>query len=93
MSQEAPKKVSYINRATCGLQTTPDPISDNLTPQETTNQESGTVGADGAGLPCSGSSVVAESGRDNSLLTLLMKSCSEDLEQGSQQSQLLADGE
>jgi hypothetical protein len=35
--------------------------SDNLTPQETTEANSGTVGAEGAGLSCPGSSVVANS--------------------------------
>ncbi len=49
-----------MNRATCGLQNSDSPPSDNLTPQETTEEESGTVGADGPGLSCPGSSVVAE---------------------------------
>lgn len=44
---------------TCGLQTSPSDNLDNLTPQETTNQESGTVGAEGISLPFPGSSVVA----------------------------------
>lgn len=46
---------------TCSLRISDNPTSDNLTPQETTEEESGTVGADGAGLSCPGSSVVAES--------------------------------
>jgi len=49
-----------MNRATCGLQTSPSDNSDNLTPRETTSQDTGTVGADGGGLPCPGSSVVAD---------------------------------
>ena len=36
------------------------PTSDNLTPQETTNQDAPDMGADGAGLSCPGSSVVAD---------------------------------
>ena len=34
--------------------------SDNLTPQETTNQDAPDMGADGAGLSCPGGSMVAE---------------------------------
>ena len=49
-----------IERATCGLRISDTPPSDNLTTQETTEEESGTVGADGARLSCPGSSVVAE---------------------------------
>ncbi len=49
-----------MNRTTCGLQNSERPTSDNVTPQETTEQESGTVGADGAGLPCAASSVVTD---------------------------------
>ena len=63
-----------MNRATCGLQNSDSPTSDNLTPQETTKQDSGTVGADGAGLSCPGSSVVAESRQDDSALAPLIKS-------------------
>jgi len=36
------------------------PASDNLSPQETTNQDTPDMGDDGAGLSCPGSSVVAE---------------------------------
>jgi len=43
-----------------GLGIVPNPASDNLTPQETTNQADLEVGEDGAGLYCPGSSVVAE---------------------------------
>ena len=50
-----------IERATCGLRTSVDPTSDNLTPQETTTQQEGKMGLDRAGLSCPGSSVVAES--------------------------------
>jgi len=49
-----------IEPPTCGLQKSSDPTSDNLTPQETTNQEVGKMGIDGAGLSCPGSSVVVE---------------------------------
>ena len=49
-----------IERATCGLRTGPDPTSDNVTPQETTTQDSPDMGQDGASLPCPGSSVVAD---------------------------------
>ena len=45
----------------CDLRISPDPHTDNLTPQETTSQDAPDMGADGAGLSCSGSSVVAES--------------------------------
>jgi hypothetical protein len=53
---------------------TPDPrfrnypyhYSDNLTPQETTEQDSPDTGPDGAGLSCPGSSVVAEESVDRS---------------------------
>ena len=50
-----------IERTTCGLRNSDDPTSDNLTPQETTNQDTAQVGADGAVLSCPGSSVVAGS--------------------------------
>lgn len=43
-----------------GLGITPSTTSDNLTPQETTTQEGGTIGADGDVLSCPGSSVVAD---------------------------------
>ncbi len=45
---------------TCGLRISDSPTSDNLTPQETTNQDAPDMGADGAGLSCPGSSVVAD---------------------------------
>ena len=41
------------------------PTSDNLTPQETTNQANLEVGADGAGLSCPGSRVEAEEDEEN----------------------------
>jgi hypothetical protein len=50
-----------IERTTLGLVITLSTTSDNLTPQETTTQELGTVDADGAGLSCPGSREVAES--------------------------------
>ena len=46
--------------STCGLENSDRLPSDNITPQETTEEESGMVGADGPGLPCPGSSVVAD---------------------------------
>jgi hypothetical protein len=49
-----------IERTTCGLRISDSPTSDNLTPQETTNQDAPDMGPDGAGLSCPGSSVVAE---------------------------------
>jgi hypothetical protein len=49
-----------IERTTCGLRIFPNTNSDNLTPQETTTQAAAQVGADGAGLSCPGSSVVAK---------------------------------
>ena len=45
---------------TCSLRISDSPISDNLTPQETTNQDAPDMGEDGAGLSCPGSSVVAD---------------------------------
>jgi hypothetical protein len=49
-----------IERETCGLRIPPYPTSDNLTPQETTKKDPPEVGADGSGLSCPGSSVVAD---------------------------------
>ena len=49
-----------IERTTCGLRISDSPISDNLTPQETTMQDAPDMGPGGAGLSCPGSSVVAE---------------------------------
>ncbi len=49
-----------IERTTCGLRISPDPHTDNLTPQEATNQDTPEVGTDGGDLSCPGSSVVAE---------------------------------
>ena len=46
--------------ATCHIRISDSPTSDNLTPQETTKQDTREVGADGAGLSCPGSSVVAD---------------------------------
>ena len=46
---------------TRGLGIVPDATSDNLTPQETTNQPDIEVGTDGAELSCPGSSAVADS--------------------------------
>ena len=50
----------WPERATRGLGIPDSPTSDNLTPQETTKQDTHEVGADGAGLSCPGSSVVAD---------------------------------
>lgn len=44
----------------CRIQISNSPTSGNLSPRETTEEESGTVGADGAGLSCPGSSEVAD---------------------------------
>jgi hypothetical protein len=52
-----------IERTTCGLRNSDNATSDNLTPQETTNQDALDMGADGAELSCPGSSVVAEGAR------------------------------
>ena len=60
MSQGPGEGVRYMNRTVCGLQSSERPPSDNLTPQENTTQDTGTVGADGPGLSCPGSSVVAD---------------------------------
>ena len=48
-----------IKPATCGLRNSAKPTSDHLNPQETTKQDAPEVGADGGGLSCPGSSVVA----------------------------------
>ena len=45
---------------TCGLRNFENPTSDNLNPPETTNHDTLEVGADGPGLSCPGSSVVAK---------------------------------
>ncbi len=63
-----------IERTTRGLGITPSTTSDNLTPQETTNQDSPDMGQDRASLSCPGSSVVAESRQDDSELAPLIKS-------------------
>jgi hypothetical protein len=47
-------------QATCGLGISEKPTSDNLNPQETTNQSAPDMGIDGAKLSCPGSSVVAD---------------------------------
>ena len=44
---------------TCVLRNSDNPTSDNLTPQETTNQNAPDMGPDGTGLSCPGSSMVA----------------------------------
>jgi len=53
-----------MERTTCGLRISDGPTSDNLTPQETTNQNPPDMGPDGAGLSCPGSSVVADEDDD-----------------------------
>ena len=50
-----------IEPATCGLRISDSTTSDNLTPQETTNQDTSDRAQDGPGLSCPGSSVVADS--------------------------------
>ena len=63
--------MSQLSRTTCGLQNSASPTSDNLTPQETTNQEVGETGLDGGSLPCPGSSVVADDALANTDKTIL----------------------
>jgi hypothetical protein len=46
--------------STSGLRISDSPTSDDLTPQETTNQDAPEMGADGGDLSCPGSSVVAD---------------------------------
>jgi hypothetical protein len=46
-------------QSTRGLGISDSPTSDNLKPQQTTEQAPRETGPDGAGLPCLGSSVVA----------------------------------
>jgi len=60
-------KATWIEQATCGLRNSDNPPSDNLTPQETTNQAAPDIGGDGAGLSCPGSSVVADEDDDQPL--------------------------
>jgi hypothetical protein len=45
---------------TCSLRIPDRPTSDNLTPQEITNQDAPDMGEDGTGLSCPGSRVVAD---------------------------------
>ena len=59
-SEEDVEPAIRIERTTCGLRISDSPTSDNLTPQETTNQDSLDMGRDGASLSCPGSSEVAD---------------------------------
>jgi hypothetical protein len=59
----APGILSEARTLTCGLRISDSSTSDNLTPQETKNQDAPDMGEDGAGLSCPGSSVVAEGAR------------------------------
>ena len=52
-----------IEHATCGLRISDSPTSNNLTPQETTNQNAPDMGPEEAGLSSPGSNVVAEGAR------------------------------
>ena len=54
-----------IERAACGLRFLESPTAENVTPQKTTSEAAPEVGPDGTGLPCPGSSVVAESLADD----------------------------
>ncbi len=81
-----------IERTTRGLGITLSTTSGNLTSQETTSDEAGTVGADGAGLSCAGSRVVAGSGQASELNPLI-KIPAENLPQDTQQKESLAKGE
>jgi len=56
-----------IERTTCGLRSSVNPLTDNLTPQETTNQDVPDMGSDGGDLSCPGNSVVAEDWQKRSL--------------------------
>ena len=55
------KQGPRIEQATYGLRSSSNPLTDNLTPQENTNQVAPEMGVDGASLSCSGNSVVAGS--------------------------------
>lgn len=81
------------NHQACGLRITPSTTSDNLSPQETTEESSGMVGADEASLSCPGSGEVAGSGRDDSDLNPLIKSPVERPPEDSQEQESLAKGE
>jgi len=50
---------------TCGLRISDNPTSDNLTPQEITNEDFPDMGRDGADLSGAGSTVVAEISQDD----------------------------
>jgi len=50
----------WLRNLTCGLRNSANPITDNLTLQETTIQDAFDMAPDGAGLSCPGSSVVAD---------------------------------
>jgi hypothetical protein len=54
-----------IEPVTCGLRNSENPTSDNLKPQETTNQADLEVEGDWAGLSCPGSSVVADASSED----------------------------
>jgi len=56
---------SKESEMTPGLGIIPSPTSDNLNPQETTNQTDLEVGIGGADLSCPGSSVVADAAKEN----------------------------
>jgi hypothetical protein len=60
LTESYDRPVSGKEPLTCGLQNSDSPPSDNGTPQETTIQDTGTVGTDGPSSSCPGSSVVAE---------------------------------
>ena len=62
-SAEVVELARGIEPPTCGLQISDSPTSDNLTPQEATNQALVFVGGDlenGASLSCTGSNLVAD---------------------------------
>lgn len=58
--RDSDRPLSVKEALTCGSQNSESPALDNLTSQETTIQDTDTVGADGDGLPCPGSSAVAD---------------------------------
>ena len=76
-----------IEPPTCGLQNVSSPTADNLTPQETTKDDSSDRGQDGASLSCPGSSVVAGCGQDTSELNRLINSSADLLPQDTPENQ------
>ncbi len=55
----------FCGQQTCGLRISNSPTSDNLTPQETTQQDMPDMGVDGDDLSCPGSGAVADLDSEN----------------------------